>query len=532
MGDSVLVIGSGPTGLIVTHELLRRGIPCRLIDKRETPAGSTRAFTVHARTMEMFDHMGIAYRVEEVREVCPGNLFHFKGVDLLPDQQPKLDFRRLKNTRFNYYGKVNQNDLEQVLREALASKFSFSPEFGTECTAIEQTDDGITVKVKHRDGREEVAYPAWVIGADGVHSTVRSSLAVAFQASESYNMTMSMVDVRMRHYRGDPAWVNYYVADKGFMLVTSLPGNKYRLYLAGQLELLLKDAAPRAAFQQALDFFDTGAEISEMDWASTWEIHKVIAESYYRGTVFLCGDATHVHSPAGGQGMNACMQDAFNLGWKIAMVMRSEAPRSILDTYEHERRGIAEQVTEGANHMHQVLFNAQVAVRDRYTLTQNPDWHEEAIYRISGLSHNYRDHIALPSGPTMLEGGPAPGERAADAVLSTSPKRRLHDVFRHTGFTLLLLPVSTTEEETCRTLAREVTEQFGRRVKAVAVAATSIDGFDYDHMVVDETGEVGQVYGRSDQGRMVLVRPDLYVGYRSLLSEQESLFAHLRGWLL
>src|SRR5690606_10435993 len=152
---------------------------------------------------------------------------------------------------------------------------------------------------------------------------------------------------------------------------------------------LLQDNEPREAFQKGLDYFETGAAIRAMDWSSSWVIRKIVGDVYRKGNVILCGDATHVHSPAGGQGMNACMQDAFNLGWKLAHVIRGYAQAGVLDTYATERRPIAEQVTDGANRMHQILFKGEIAIADRYKLTQNPEWHDEAIYLISGLSHNY-----------------------------------------------------------------------------------------------------------------------------------------------
>ena len=462
-----LIVGCGPAGLITAHELLRRGVSCRLVDKRPTPQGSTRAFTVHARTMEMFDHMGIAPRVDEVRAVCPGNLFHFRGIDLPHEQMPMLDFRRLRNTRYNYYGKVNQNDLDQVLRDSLAANHSVYPEFDTECVAVKQEGDETFVELVHGDGeRRETVRPNWLIGADGSNSTVRRAVGLSFEEKETYGMTMSMVDARLHGYNGDADWVNYYVADKGFMLLTSLPGDKYRMYLAGELETYLKDMSPKDAFQKGLDFFETNARITGLDWSSTWRISKVISESYRRGNVILCGDATHVHSPAGGQGMNACMQDAFNLGWKLAAVIDGKASATILDTYEQERKPIAEQVTEGANRMHQVLFNAKVSIQDRYKLTQDKTWHDEAIYRISGLSHNYCEagaNTSLVDRIAQLQ----PGTRAEDVVMTAdAPRRRLYDLLRHTGFTLFLLPNDgPADADISRSVVGAVEKTYGNRVK-------------------------------------------------------------------
>ena len=293
------------------------------------------------------------------------------------------------------------------------------------------------------------------------------TLELSFEEKDTYAMSMSMVDVRLEGYKGDADWVNYYVADKGFMLLTSLPGNKYRMYLAGQLESYLKNSTPRDAFQKGLDFFDTGARITGLDWSSTWMINKVICDTYRKDRVVLCGDATHVHSPAGGQGMNACMQDAFNLGWKLSLVIKGLAPDSILDTYQQERKPIAEQVTEGSNRMHQVLFNANVSIADRYKLTQDQSWHDEAIYRISGLSHNYdtgpAGNLPLLEHIARVE----PGIRAADVVMShAAPRRRLYDVFRHTDFTLLLLSgEGAKDSDVSRTTAAAVKHRFGHRVQ-------------------------------------------------------------------
>lgn len=532
---TVLIVGCGPTGLILTHELLRRGVNCRVVDKRMTPSGTTRAFTIHSRTMEMFDHMGLAHRIEELREICPGNIFHFYGADVSEDKIPVLDFRRLKNTRYNYYGKVNQNDLEQSLRESLAGKYSVYPEWATECQTIKQEDDQITVVLQNlANGQQETVRPQWLIGADGVHSTVRKQLGLMFDENESYDMTMSMVDVELDGYKGDDNWVNYYVNQNSFVLLTRLPNNKHRLYLAGAMEGLLNDYTPEQAFQKGLDAFDTGAQIKSMDWSSTWQIHKIIAESYSKERVFLCGDATHVHSPNGGQGMNACMQDAFNLGWKLAAVINRHAPESILSTYEQERRPIAEQVTAGANRMHEMLFNNKININDRYQLSRDPQWHDETIYRISGLSHNYCDVLPIPEGVTLLDDGINVGERAADAILSkTPPKRRLHDILRHTGFTLLVLPNTESESESnnCEELVDRLYARYGDNVRCVAICDKAVDGFDFDHHFIDHTGEVNQVYGKSEQGRMILIRPDLYVAYRSLITEQKPLMDHLDFWL-
>ncbi|MGH8411702.1 MAG: FAD-dependent monooxygenase, partial [Pseudomonas sp.] len=411
----VLIVGAGPAGMILAHELLRRGVRCRMVEKREGPSGSTRAFTVHSRSMEMFDHMGLANRVSELREICPGNRFHFRGVDLTEGESTVLDFRRLPATQYNYYGKVNQSDLDQALRHGLAAQHDFHPEYGVEFISCEQ--DGPLVRARLRRSaetpdRDEFLSVSWLVGADGARSTVRSGLGLSFEQTEGTSMTMSMVDVELSGFQGDRSWVNYFVGDNGFMLVTGLPGGKYRLYLAGEMEQLLASGTAQEAFQKGLDYFNTGAVITKMAWSSSWDIRKIVGDVYRQGRILLCGDATHVHSPAGGQGMNACMQDAFNLGWKLALVVKEKGAPGILDSYREERRPIARQVTEGADRMHQILFNASIPVAQRFRLTQDPAWHDEAILRISGLSHNYRGIDGVVADIELTEGAVLPGERA------------------------------------------------------------------------------------------------------------------------
>jgi 2-polyprenyl-6-methoxyphenol hydroxylase-like FAD-dependent oxidoreductase len=532
----VLIVGAGPTGLILAHELLRRGVRCRMVEKRHGPSGATRAFTLHSRTMEMFDHMGIAERIEDLREICPGNRFHFKGVPLSEDQMPMLDFRRLRNTQYNYYGKVNQNDLDQALRNALAAKYSFYPEYGVEFKGLDDSRDGLRVELAQVGIQSpcETARPAWIIGADGSQSAVRHHLGAEFKQKDGADMTMSMVDVHLDGYRGDREWVNYYVADKGFMLVTGLPGNRYRLYLAGALEKLLEDAEPRDAFQKGLDFFDTGAKIASMDWSSSWVIRKIVGDVYRRGNIILCGDATHVHSPAGGQGMNACMQDAFNLGWKLANVINGHADASLLDSYAEERRPIAEQVTAGANSMHQILFNAEVPVEDRFKITQDPRWHDEAIYRISGLSHNYRDLNQAGSSPEVSD-IPATGDRAPDCVLEqTAPRKRLYDAFRHPSFTLVMTTGSDPEDlATCERIRERVQQRFGLLVKPlILLREQGKTSFDYDHTLYDPNGNFATAYGNANQGQLLLVRPDLYIGFRGALSQADAMLERVSVWLI
>ena len=506
----VVIVGAGPTGLILAHELLRRGISIRLLEKRRGPSHTTRAMTVHARSMEMFEHLGLAHRLEEVCAEAPGNIYHFPG--RAEEDQPRTDYRTLP-TRFPFYYKINQNDFEQVLREHLLATYSVVPEYRTEAVSIEVDGDEVEVGIRLPDGTEQTLRTSWVVGCDGKRSFVRERAGIAFNGDQV--ASMSMMDVELENVAFDDRWMNYFFDETLFMNCTKLPGRNWRIYMADATGDYVAAEDQRAAFQEVADRLGIGFTIGEPEWVTRWPVLNHAAESYRAGRLLICGDASHIHSPSGGQGMNGCMQDAFNLGWKLAAIVAGEADQGILDTYEAERKPIGEQVTAGAMATHEIVMGFGIPPEERFHLTQAPGWEHDTIRLVSGLAHNYRDVVVVPDDVPVLT-GPQPGERAPDATLTEDPGKRLYDVLRHPGFTLVAVPGSSGDVESIAAAAAEVRDELERRhpdrVRTVLIAGGGDDtGFDFDHRVADEVGEIAERYGIGERGRLVLIRPDLYV---------------------
>jgi 2-polyprenyl-6-methoxyphenol hydroxylase-like FAD-dependent oxidoreductase len=521
----VLIVGAGPTGLILAHELLRRKVPVRLVEKRQGPSHTTRAMTVHARSMEMFEHMGLAHRLEEVCLECPGNIYHFPH--LPEDEQPRTDYRTLP-TRFPFYYKINQNDFEQVLREHLLAQYSVVPEYQTEVTWVEQDAEQVRVSITLPDGRvEEQVYP-WVVGCDGVRSFVREAAGIEFVGERV--AAMAMMDVELGNVTFDDRWMNYYFNKDLFMNCTKLPGKNWRIYMSEPTGEFVYAEDKRAAFQEVADRIGVGFTVGEPEWATSWEILNNIAERYRNERLLICGDASHVHSPSGGQGMNGCMQDAFNLGWKLAAVWHGHGEVAILDTYEQERKPIGEQVSEGAMATHHIVMGFGIEPEERLELTQLPNWEHDTIRLVSGLAHTYRDVVRLPAGLTPV-GGPRPGDRAPDALLTVEPRKRLYDVCRHPRFTLLVVPGDSVETvEAGRLLRDELERRFAGQVHCHLVGAGTDSGFDFDHRTPDETGEIVERYELDARGRFILIRPDLYLGMACLPQEGAAVAEYLEQW--
>ncbi|KAI1276061.1 pentachlorophenol monooxygenase [Xylaria sp. FL0933] len=541
--DEVLIVGGGPSGLILCYELLRRKVPVRIIEKREGPSHTARAFTVHARTMEMFDHMSISYRLKEVCLECPGNIYNFPGIP--PEKCPKNDYRGLP-TRYPFYYKISQNSFEQVLRNHLLATHGVLPEYSTRLLGLsspeEAEDNGrATATIQLPDGKtEKVSYP-WVVGCDGAKSFVRGAAGIDFPGR--YVTSMALMDVHLTNVNFDTTWLHYFFNKNLFMNISRMPGKElYRVYMCEPTGELVSREDRQQAFQEVADKLGIGFKVGEVEWSTSWKVNNNIAAKYRAGRLLICGDASHVHSPAGGQGMNGCMQDAFNLGWKLAAVVKGQASPDILDTYEQERKPIGEQISAGAAATHKIVMGFGVEPADRLALTQAPNWEEKTVFLVSGLSHNYVETVT-PLLPLMYQNnpvpGPKPGARAPDALLTVSPQRHVYDVYRRPQFTLLVVPDLSPDRKPAQIaeavrMRAAITERFPDHVCVYLISDRREEEFGFDNQSLNEVGELRDRYSiekdGEGEGRLVLVRPDLYIALACELPRWEGILEYLAGW--
>lgn len=517
--EPVLIVGAGPTGMVLANELLRRRVPCRLIDKRRGPTETSRSFTLHAKTMEMFEHMGLAHTFLKDGLISRGFYFNFKGKDV----HPTLDFTGLDST-YPYILVYNQNDTEQRLREHLDARYNFRPEWNVELTGFAEREDGYDATMQSASGEQQIARPRWIVGCDGVHSSVRQTAGLSFEGETYEGMVMQMMDVDYSGFEGSDDWVHYYMEEKSFLLLTKLPNGRHRVLISDMGKADDPNLTPRQAFQQLVDGHVSGTELAEPAWATKWEIWKRIANDYSVGNCFVAGDAAHVHSPSGGQGMNAGMQDAFNLGWKLAMVELGHAKRELLDTYGPERQPIGAQVIEGTDAMHDIIMAHGHGMDDRLQLTQRDGWHSETVNRISGLSYTYRDVADVPDGLAALD-GPVCGDRARDVIFADN--RRLFEL-THTGrLSLLIVAGTKAGEATAIEVHRRIGATYPNVIRSAVVLAETTDSLGKAEQLADPDGAFATHYGSVDD-QLLLIRPDGYIAYRSCLNEADTLFNYLK----
>ena len=331
MGEpQVLIVGAGPTGLVLGLWLAKVGLPFRLIDKKAGPGEGSRAMVVQARTLEFYRQLGFAadviaggFRVER---------FHLRNLSGEMASVP-LGVVGKGESPYPFALSFPQDEHERLLIDRLRTA-GHSVEWDTELTGFTQQTDGVRA-VLRKHGAEETWTGPYLCGCDGMHSVVRQGLAVGFPGG-TYNQLFYVADVEAEG-RWSGSDINGYIAEKTFCMV-------FPVRTAGMFRFIGLVPEPLQG-RDHIEFDDlrkgvekaTGRHVKRVNWFSTYRVHHRVADHFRQRRVFLAGDAGHVHSPVGGQGMNTGIGDAVNLAWKLAAVLGGQAAPGLLDSYEPER---------------------------------------------------------------------------------------------------------------------------------------------------------------------------------------------------
>lgn len=329
---SVLIVGAGPTGLVLALWLTRLGVRVRIVDKTEEPGTSSRAMVVQVRTLEFYRQMGLADEVvERGRKAMVGNLW---AAGKRVARAPFGDIGA-KISPFTYPIIFPQDEHERLLIEHL-SGMGMEVERRTELLDFEETVDGVVSRLKLPDGSVETCESDYIAGCDGAHSTVREALGIGFPGGV-YASLFYVADVEAQ---GAAMNGELQIAlDKADFLAVLPMKKEGRARLIGTVR---EDAGER---RDSLSWDDVskrviswiGIDVQRVNWFSTYRVHHRVADHFRKGRAFLLGDAGHIHSPVGGQGMNTGIGDAINLAWKLSAVLHERAHASLLDSYEPER---------------------------------------------------------------------------------------------------------------------------------------------------------------------------------------------------
>ncbi|MFH8571844.1 FAD-dependent oxidoreductase [Streptomyces sp. NPDC017993] len=513
-GPLVLVVGAGPVGLTAAHELARHGVRVRLVDAAEGPATTSRALATHARTLETYDQMGVLDDVLPHGRQVEHFTLHQNGRRLI---RFDTDYSRLP-TRFPFTLMVDQVITEAALRGAAARR-GVAVEWGVRLTSFEDRGDGVTCELAHADGRTETVEAAWLVGCDGGHSTVRKALGLKLvgESSETWLIADALVDCDLPrdsiHWMRTPA---------GTVMMVPFPEpGKWRLLDTADVSYGGDDEAVARRFQHKITI-GTGrdARVEPPSWVSVFTIQQRMIPAMREGRCLLAGDAAHVHSPASGQGMNTGVQDAYNLAWKLASVLRGTAADNLLDTYGAERVPVGAALLKSTR-MATLLVRLRsrtmaTVLRAMFSVVKAVPPLKSRIERkimggMSALDLTYADGPLTPGDGNgdaagAIPGALRPGGRAARVTgprhTASAGWREFTTELRRPEWILLTAPADARRTELC-----ELARAYDGVVRVRAVTDDPTDAGPLP--LADPGGHLRADLGLSPGG-WLLVRPDGY----------------------
>lgn len=483
----VLICGAGAAGLTLAIELARRDVPFRLIEKLDAPFPGSRGKGIQPRTQEVFEDLGIIDRLVAAGGVYPPQREH-RGDGSYTESVVAEPRDPTPAEPYHVALMVPQFLTERVMRERLA-ELGHHVEFGCELIGFEQDGEGVTARLRAAAGEETVRV-RYLVGADGGRSFVRGALGVDFPG-KTLGVRALVADVELTGLSRD-AWHRFGKGDmERQVAICPLAGTdlfQVQAPIPADGEIDLSVASLNAMLADRIG--DRGVQVRSVSWASAYAMNARLASRYRDRQVLLIGDAAHIHPPTGGQGLNTSVQDAYNLGWKLAAVLGG-APEALLDSYEQERRPVAEDMLGLSTRLLDAMKQGE--------MRRGRDVHQLDIgYRGSALACEARER----RGPVLA------GDRAPDAPLrgAAGCPRRLFELFAGPHWTLLGI-----EAESGLVSARR-----GLRIHHVG------EGRE----LVDEAGHLQDAYGLAP-GDWVLVRPDGYIGAIVASERIDSLAAYL-----
>lgn len=555
----VLVVGAGPTGLTLAIQLARQGVDFRIIDRYKEPSDKSKALAVHSRTMEILDEFGITDEfIASGVEVNVINIFA-DGKRIAHLTLDELD------SPFPFALCLPQSRTEQLLREHLFD-LGKEVEHSRELVEMEQIGDRVIATITDADGNRQEISSRYLVGCDGAHSKVRHILGLEFEG-EQYPETFLLGDVSVQ---GDIAENEINVFNNGDGLLAFFPYGNDRFRVVGDIG----DGEPRRADPDLAELQKVVDErcpqkltLGEPLWMAAFAIHRRHVNRYRVGRVFIAGDAAHIHSPAGGQGMNTGMQDSCNLAWKLALALSGRVSDEFLESYNDERLAIALGVLKMTDFMMKVnttrnpvakhlrnkiapLLSAQEVIQERMRNTLS----EHSLnYRKSAIVDEHVpsliDSVVPPlkdlqdshglTGYMEFHRGPRAGDLAPDAFVEsrreTSPER-LYPLLSGIKHKLLVLAGREPSRdclERAAALIKSIDSDYGDIIDCHVVVDSHDDRGCLAGMLADESRiatdwdhSVKHKYG-ADSACLYLIRPDGYIAFRSQPLDEST----LRGYL-
>lgn len=527
-----LIIGAGPTGLTLAHELHRHNIPFRILDKRTHPTSTSNALAIQTRTVEMLANMGILDSFVE-------HGMKIKGLRMNAGREclTTLDTQYLPSP-YHYILGVPQSETEKILTNKLEQQNHFI-ERDKMLASLEQDAEKVTVECHTLDDRIETFTCDWLLACDGAHSSVRELIHMPFlgrDIAEHFILADVTVETAL-----DLDYAQVFFSERGLFAVFPLPNRVYR-FVASVKEA--HDPLTPISLDELQSIADARTDhqlkIVDVLWTSAFHIHSKMTEHMRDGRVFLLGDAAHIHSPAGGQGMNTGMQDAYNLAWKLALVHRGQAKPTLLDSYEEERRPIAAGVLSDTERLTRLaliknpVLNTLRRLCVRWLLGRS-SINRRFITHITQLSLRYRNSSIIEYQTAANHGGPLPGEKAPDLIFTKgSETHTLAEYLNRPVHHLLVFTGSQKKDENQKEIFHKINQlkkRFTNLLDIVWIVTTANNDLDINVNCIVDSQHVLYDAFHARKPCIYLLRPDQTIGFSAQLSEAHRISTHLEFYL-
>jgi 2-polyprenyl-6-methoxyphenol hydroxylase-like FAD-dependent oxidoreductase len=511
---SVLVVGAGPTGLLLAAELHRRGVECRVIDAHPAPLHWDRATVVHPRSLEIFESLGLLEPLLAAGVKQRLARLHSAGRVL-----GEIDLS-ICGSRYPFNIGISEEVTESILTEYLERQGGKVIR-SARLVEFEHRDDSVFATIQHDDATEQVS-ARWVVGCDGVHSETRKRSGIEL-AGHDLAEPWAVFDATLAGWP-DSYEANYAYLDEIPVILTALPHRRWRVYLrpsSPDSDLVADAWSTLSRYLPRVGFDDVANP-------TRFHCHTKVATRYRSGRILLAGDAAHVCSPSQGHGMNSGLQDAFNLAWKLALVCQGVCTPALLDSYEAERRPVAKTITASGDAFEQaqdMTDQAERRARDdalRAVFADPTSRHHEAIAEAE-LDIDYGDSpIVMGDEHELL----APGQRLPDTLevyLANGEACLLHELTTRAGHTALLIGGLSTHSDALARLNGSLRARSGASLieASVVLTARSDDQNPYARLAPAAVDQLG-----IDQVTLLVIRPDGHVGLRADLHHLEAVAAY------
>jgi 2-polyprenyl-6-methoxyphenol hydroxylase-like FAD-dependent oxidoreductase len=504
-----LIIGAGPTGLLMGCILARFGVPFRIIDKKPERTLTANAVGIQTRTLELLDNLGIVHHFIKAGHECKAIHIHQEGKDLAHIPLDQLD------STYRFILALPQSETERLLTEHLI-ELGAEVERPLELRELKHEEGHLNcVLTSLENDQSETLTCDWLLACDGANSKVRELCDLPFPGEDLSEQFM-VANAEMSSFLSN-SQIHLFL-NPGTLLAT-IPFGSHSFRVAVNLHQSPRKFLVEKEVKEFIQERSQGDyDVTSVSWISPFWIHSKIVKELRYGSVFLLGDAAHIHSPAGAQGMNTGLQDAYNLAWKLALVIQGKAKLTLLDSYQEERYPLVSQIVKRSERFTKMILLENPLLLSLRTLffkilNKQPKLIKKITMQLTQLSLSYKKSSIIHYRGKIHPKAPQPGERVPDVYINQTA--RLHVYLRTMQHKVLLFTGQHLNENDLARLTdlqQWLSEHYPETIKTFIISDKKLSG--QENLILDEKMAIHQRY-QVKTPALYLIRPDNYIAYCS-----------------